>query len=112
MENRQCLRIETQSHWYRYEEKPMATTQPIFNSLLDLKLERIIDVPPSTVWRAYTEPELLKKWFCLTPWKTIDAELDVRPGGIFQTIRCSASSSLRSPIKFAHIPPYLVRHLE
>jgi uncharacterized protein YndB with AHSA1/START domain len=85
MENRQCLRIEIQSYWYRYEEKPMTTTQPTFNSLLDLKLERIIDVPPSSVWRAYTEPELLKKWFCPTPWKTIDAELDVRPGGIFRT---------------------------
>jgi uncharacterized protein YndB with AHSA1/START domain len=64
---------------------PIQPIQPAFNSLLDLKLERIIGVPPSSVWRAYTEPELLKKWFCPTPWKTIDAELDVRPGGIFRT---------------------------
>jgi uncharacterized protein YndB with AHSA1/START domain len=65
--------------------KPMTTPLPTFNSLLDLKLERIIDVPPSSVWRAYTEPELLKKWFCPAPWKTIDAEIDLRPGGIFRT---------------------------
>jgi uncharacterized protein YndB with AHSA1/START domain len=65
--------------------RPMTTTQPTFNSKLDLTFERIIDVPPHTVWLAYTEPELLKRWFCPTPWKTIDAELDVRPGGIFRT---------------------------
>ena len=56
-----------------------------FNSKLDLTFERIVDVPPHLVWRAWTEPELIKQWFCPLPWKTIDAEVDVRPGGIFRT---------------------------
>jgi uncharacterized protein YndB with AHSA1/START domain len=56
-----------------------------FNSKLDLTFERIVDVPPNLIWRAWTEPELMKHWFCPLPWKTIDAELDVRPGGIFRT---------------------------
>ncbi len=56
-----------------------------FNEKLDLTFERIVEVPPHLVWRAWTEPELLKQWFCPLPWKTIDAELDVRPGGIFRT---------------------------
>jgi len=56
-----------------------------FNSKLDLTFERIVDVPPHLVWRAWTEPELIKEWFCPLPWKTIEAELDVRPGGIFRT---------------------------
>lgn len=63
----------------------MTTIQATFKNKLDLTLERFIEVPPRSVWRAYTEPELLKRWFCPTPWKTIDAELDVRPGGIFRT---------------------------
>ena len=58
----------------------MTTT---FNNKLDLTFERIVDVPPHLVWRAWTEPELMKQWFCPLPWKTIDAEVDVRPGGIF-----------------------------
>lgn len=50
-----------------------------------MTFERIVDVPPHLVWRAWTEPELIKQWFCPLPWKTIDAEVDVRPGGIFRT---------------------------
>jgi uncharacterized protein YndB with AHSA1/START domain len=52
---------------------------------LDLSFTRIVDVPRSLVWRAWTEPELLKPWFCPLPWKTIDCEIDLRPGGIFHT---------------------------
>src|SRR3569623_1381771 len=56
-----------------------------FNSKLDLTFERIVDVPPQLVWRAWTEPELIKQWFCPLTWKTVDAAVDVRPGGIFRT---------------------------
>ena len=52
---------------------------------LDLSFERIVNVPRSLVWRAWTEPELLLPWFCPLPWKTIDCEIDLRPGGIFRT---------------------------
>ena len=59
------------------------TYQP--DSKLDLSFTRVVDVPRSLVWRAWTEPELLKPWFCPLPWKTIDCEIDLRPGGIFRT---------------------------
>ena len=55
------------------------------NSKLDLSFTRTVDVPRSLVWRAWTEPELLKPWFCPLPWKTIDCEIDLRPGGMFRT---------------------------
>ena len=58
-----------------------------FNPQLDLTFERIIDVPKELVWRAWTEPALLKPWFCPLPWKTIDAEIDLRPGGMFRNQR-------------------------
>ncbi len=48
---------------------------------LDLVLERTIPVPPERVWAAWTQPELLMQWFTPAPWKTVDADLDVRPGG-------------------------------
>ena len=53
---------------------------------LDLVLERVVEVPPELVWKAWTTPELIKKWFTPAPWTTIDCEIDLRPGGIFRTV--------------------------
>ncbi len=53
---------------------------------LDLVLERVIDVSPDLVWRAWTEPEHLLPWFTPKPWTTIHCEIDLRPGGKFRTI--------------------------
>lgn len=50
---------------------------------LDLEIERVVDVSPEVVWAAWTKPEHLKKWFTPAPWKTVDAEIDLRPGGLF-----------------------------
>jgi uncharacterized protein YndB with AHSA1/START domain len=56
----------------------------------DLVFERIVDVAPELVWRAWTTPSILKKWFTPAPWTTVDCEIDLRPGGIFRT-------TMRSP---------------
>jgi uncharacterized protein YndB with AHSA1/START domain len=53
---------------------------------LDLVLERVVDVPPELVWQAWTRPEYLKQWWTPAPWQTVDAEIDLRPGGIFRTV--------------------------
>jgi uncharacterized protein YndB with AHSA1/START domain len=47
----------------------------------ELMLTRLIDAPREKVWRAWTEPELLRRWFAPKPYMTPVAELDVRPGG-------------------------------
>jgi uncharacterized protein YndB with AHSA1/START domain len=57
-----------------------------FNPELDLVLDRVIDVPRELVWNAWTTPEHLKKWFCPLPWKTVECEMDLRPGGRFHTV--------------------------
>ena len=56
---------------------------------LDMSFERIVDVPKELVWKVWTQPEHLKPWFCPLPWKTIDCEIDLRPGGIFRTTMLS-----------------------
>lgn len=48
---------------------------------LDLVLERTIAVTPARVWAAWTEPELMVQWFTPAPWKTVAADVDLRPGG-------------------------------
>ncbi|MFD1703042.1 SRPBCC family protein [Methylopila henanensis] len=47
----------------------------------DLVLDRLIDAPRENVYRCWTEPELLKRFFAPLPYTTPHAELDVRPGG-------------------------------
>ncbi|MGA7179212.1 MAG: SRPBCC family protein [Thiobacillaceae bacterium] len=47
----------------------------------ELVLERLIDVAPDKLFRAWTEPELLVQWFTPRPWTVSSAHLDVRPGG-------------------------------
>ncbi len=47
----------------------------------NLLLQRVIDLPREKLWRCWTEPELLKQWFCPRPWGVARAELDVRAGG-------------------------------
>lgn len=51
---------------------------------LDLVLERTIDAPLDLVWKAYTDPEHLKRWFAPKPYEISELELDLKPGGIFR----------------------------
>lgn len=57
------------------------TDNPATPSDRDLMLTRIIDAPPEKVFKAWTEPELLKQWFAPLPWTTPVVEIDLRPGG-------------------------------
>lgn len=56
------------------------------NPELDLVLEREVPVAPDRIWRAWTEPEQLKQWFCPRPWQTTECRIDLRPGGEFYTV--------------------------
>lgn len=51
----------------------------------DLVLERMLPLPPSSVWAAWTTPDLLMQWFTPAPWRTVACEIDLRPGGRFST---------------------------
>lgn len=46
-----------------------------------LTLNRIIDAPREHVYRCWTTPDLMKQWFTPAPWKTVEVEADLRPGG-------------------------------
>lgn len=58
----------------------------VFDPQLDLRFQRIVDVPKHLIWRAWTEPGHLLPWFCPLPWKTIDCRIELRPGGSFFTV--------------------------
>jgi len=52
----------------------------------ELMLTRVIDAPRRNLFRAWTEPKLIVQWFTPPPFKTIDAQVDLRPGGRFFTL--------------------------
>ncbi len=47
----------------------------------ELVLCRILDAPRDKVFRAWTDPALMKQWFAPQPFTTPVVETDVRPGG-------------------------------
>jgi uncharacterized protein YndB with AHSA1/START domain len=53
---------------------------------LTLVVDRVLDARQEVVWRCWTDPDLLKQWYCPKPWRVPEADLDVRPGGRFNTV--------------------------
>ncbi|MDA3628117.1 SRPBCC domain-containing protein [Saccharopolyspora sp. WRP15-2] len=52
---------------------------------LDLTLHRVIRASPQSIWRAWTDPSLLERWWVPAPTLARVDQLDVRPGGAFVT---------------------------
>lgn len=64
----------------------------------DLKIERTMKAPRAALWRCWTEPELLKQWFCPKPWYLERAEFDLRAGG-------NSLFVMRGPNGESHVMP-------
>jgi uncharacterized protein YndB with AHSA1/START domain len=55
------------------------------NPDLDLTLQRVIRAPRATVWRAWTDPSHLERWWVPAPAVARVDRLEVHPGGAFVT---------------------------
>jgi uncharacterized protein YndB with AHSA1/START domain len=72
----------------------------------ELVLTRILRAPRAAVYRAWTEPELLKQWFAPLPYTTPHAALDFRPGGTSDiTMRSPESEDLPNPGVYLEVVP-------
>ena len=49
----------------------------------DLAISRVPRAPLSALWRAWSGPDLLKKWWCPRPWTTEVRAFDLRAGAAF-----------------------------
>lgn len=58
-----------------------AAVESGFPTERELVIERVFDAPREKVYRAWTEPKLLKQWFVPRPWTISGVALDVRAGG-------------------------------
>ena len=56
------------------------------NPELDLEIQRDVPVSPEALWKGWTDPATLVKWFCPRPWKVVECDIDLKPGGLFRTV--------------------------
>jgi uncharacterized protein YndB with AHSA1/START domain len=61
-------------------------TTAIYSDGGDLIFERTFDAPREKVWEAFTNPDLVPRWWGKHGTTTIVEEMDVRPGGKWRYI--------------------------
>jgi uncharacterized protein YndB with AHSA1/START domain len=80
---RHCIAPE----WSEKHEEIQSAWQEILDRLAvalrtdALTLTREFAAPPAVVWRAWTEPELLKRWYGAVGYTAPECEIDLRVGG-------------------------------
>ncbi|WP_295654033.1 SRPBCC domain-containing protein [uncultured Mucilaginibacter sp.] len=48
-----------------------------------VNVTRDFEAPIEKVWKAWTDPVLLDKWWAPKPWKAVTKTMDFRPGGLW-----------------------------
>jgi uncharacterized protein YndB with AHSA1/START domain len=61
----------------------LQVTTPTDNEIV---MTRVFDAPRHLVWDAFTQPELLKKWFGPRGWSLSVCDVDLRVGGGFRFV--------------------------
>ncbi|MBP2478785.1 uncharacterized protein YndB with AHSA1/START domain [Crossiella equi] len=52
----------------------------------ELCVRRGFDAPARLVFRTFTEPALLRRWFGAEGWQLVQCEIDLRPGGTWRFV--------------------------
>jgi uncharacterized protein YndB with AHSA1/START domain len=65
----------------------------------EVTIARALDAPPEDVWRAWTEPDHLSRWFGTPPFATSRETvfMDVRPGGEWRATMISSEDGAELP---------------
>jgi uncharacterized protein YndB with AHSA1/START domain len=67
---------------------PAVVTLPSATQIL---ITREFDAPRHLVYRAYTNPELIKRWWAGERGEVISAEVDLRPGGMWRYVMIASA---------------------
>ena len=65
-------------------------TTTIYSDGKELVFERTFDAPRERVWQAFTDPEIVPRWWGPHGTTTTVVEMDVRPGGKWRYIGSAA----------------------
>ena len=67
-------------------DRGSTATTTIYSDGGDLTFERTFDAPRDLVWKAFTDPTLVPRWWGPHGTTTKVAEMDVRPGGAWRYV--------------------------
>ena len=67
-------------------DRGSTATTAIYQDGTDLVFERTFDAPREKVWKAFTDPEIVPRWWGPHGTTTKIAEMDVRPGGTWRYV--------------------------
>jgi uncharacterized protein YndB with AHSA1/START domain len=96
------------------ETLDLTTLQIVLDGETDIVIRRDFRHSPARVWRALTEPELIRQWMAIQDHPMTRCEMDVRPGGSFHYEWAGADGSsffFSGPILTVD-PPHRMTHVE
>ena len=67
-------------------DRGSTNTTAIYSDAADLVFERTFDAPREKMWKAFTDPNLVPRWWGKHGTTTIVEAMDVRPGGKWRYI--------------------------
>jgi uncharacterized protein YndB with AHSA1/START domain len=72
--------------------------------MTEITITRVFDAPRELVWKAWTEPERLARWWGKRGWSTpLDSvTMDVRPGGAFRLNSVNDEDGREMPLDTAY----------
>ncbi|MES2540480.1 MAG: SRPBCC domain-containing protein [Pseudomonadota bacterium] len=88
--------------------------QTVLDGDTDILLRRDFAHPPASVWRALTEPALIRQWMAVQDHPMTRCEFDPRPGGSFhfEWAGPDGNSFFFSGPVIAVDPPHHMTHIE
>jgi uncharacterized protein YndB with AHSA1/START domain len=71
----------------------------------DIEITRVYDAPREAVWKAWTEPDRIARWWGKRGWSTPPSSvtLDVRPGGAFRLNSISDTDGSEMPLEAVYV---------
>lgn len=77
----------------------------ILDADTNLQLERTLQVPADVIWRCWTRPEHLQHFFVPKPHKLVSCDIDLHPGGRFNTVFEVEGNEMRNEGVFLELIP-------
>jgi uncharacterized protein YndB with AHSA1/START domain len=71
----------------------------------EIEITRVYDAPREQVWKAWTEPERIARWWGKRGWSTPPSSvtLDLRPGGAFRLNSISDTDGREMPLDAVYV---------
>jgi uncharacterized protein YndB with AHSA1/START domain len=80
---------------------------PVENQQRDLVVTRVVDAPIRQVWRAWTDPKLVRRWWGPTGFTCPLARMDLREGGTsLVAMRSPEGQDLSSTWAYRSVGPH------